>query len=108
MTSFSNSQQFSVAVKIFPFENRVVSVHILILRVEKHLIKQLEDGEDEPGQPGIEEETRGGVPSKSTTAAKKVASAKKQQADEPDKTQAGSSSSKLLQGGTGNIPLKKR
>ena len=34
-TQFSNQQQFSVGVKIFPFDNRVISLQILLLRVEK-------------------------------------------------------------------------
>ncbi len=34
-TAFKNHQQFSLGIKIFPFDNRVVSVHILVLRMEK-------------------------------------------------------------------------
>ena len=34
-TQFSNQQQFSVGVKIFPFDNRVISLQILLIRVEK-------------------------------------------------------------------------
>ena len=34
-TQFSSQQQFSVGVKIFPFDNRVISLQILLIRVEK-------------------------------------------------------------------------
>jgi len=61
-TQFSNQQQFSVGVKIFPFDNRVISLQILLIRVEKQNSNRSPDEMDEDvmammaTQAGIEEE----------------------------------------------------
>jgi len=53
-TAQNQKQQFSIAVKIYPFTNRVVSLHIILLRVEK--VAGLTNEEDE--ESGIVEETK--------------------------------------------------
>ena len=54
-TNYSSHQQFSVRVKIFPFDNKVVSIHILIMRIEKTSLAGDSKG-DEGGELDIEEE----------------------------------------------------
>ena len=57
-TAFKNCQQFSVGIKIFPFDNRVVSVHILVLRMEKANL--LDDSMDDIDEANMLLETEAG------------------------------------------------
>ena len=45
-TQFMKQQQFAIGVKIFPFDNRVVSLHLIVVRIEKGTMDQNEDDDD--------------------------------------------------------------
>lgn len=95
-TQFSNQQQFSVGVKIFPFDNRVVSLQILLIRVEKQNSNRSPDEMDDDvmammaTQAGIEEEPLSG---------RKDGKSNKKGGDQLDNPQGGFDAS-------GNIKLK--
>ena len=47
-TQFMKQQQFAIGVKIFPFDNRVVSLHLIVVRIEWNP-KGADDEDDDDG-----------------------------------------------------------
>lgn len=50
VTTFMKKQQFAVGVKIFPFDNRVVSLHLVVIRIEYVNEGERETEDDEPAE----------------------------------------------------------
>jgi len=46
-TTFMKQQQFAIGVKIFPFDNRVVSLHLIVVRIEKVGLKERHSEDEE-------------------------------------------------------------
>ena len=46
-TQLVNQQHFAIGLKIFPLDNRVVSVHIIILRIEKGIVLDRHEEEED-------------------------------------------------------------
>ena len=115
-TTFMKQQQFATGVKIFPFDNRVVSLHLIVIRIEKVGLKEQKDDDsddattDEVGPSKMDQPPAGkkdkAAAADAETADKppkqdKINLFKKKRGPQSDNPQAG--------GGSGpKIPLKKK
>ena len=100
-TQFMKNQQFAIGVKIFPFDNRVVSLHLIVVRIEKGGFS-LEDDDDDPVQGRPPSDRKKADPAEEQKGKEKINLFKKKKGgDQNDNPQGGS-----FDPGS-KIPLKK-